>query len=157
MKNALTITALFFLSLFIFSCTPCPDCPNVDNEDDDDLTLTTEDTISLQKFQTWVGNWKTFGKDYMDTSLTTSFTMPLIDVEEFVENRDSTSRDSVVAARFYLGLEVLSPNNYYAHLLLVGVNSKGDSLTTDSLKQYIYDVSKPCPQLCGHESLPDKN
>jgi hypothetical protein len=157
MKNALTITALFFLSLFIFSCTPCPDCPNVDNEDDDDLTLTTEDTISLQKFQTWVGNWKTFGKDYMDTSLTTSFTMPLIDVEEFLENRDSTSRDSVVAARFYLGMEVISPDNYYPHLLLVGVDSKGDSLTNEAYKQYIYDITKPCPQLCGHESLPDKN
>jgi hypothetical protein len=158
MKNTINISLLFFAVLLIFSCGQSPTHHhNHDDDDDDDLTLTTEDTISLQTFQTWVGNWETFGKGYTDTTLTTSFTMPLVDITEFLENRDSTSRDSVVAARFYLGMEVLSPNNYYPHLLLVGVDSEGDSLTNDSLKQYIYDLSKPCPNLCGHESLPDKN
>ena len=155
MKNTINITALFFLSLLIFSCTPPGTHDHDHDDDDDDLTLTTEDTISLQKFQTWVDNWDSLGQSYTATTLTQYFTLPLIDIEEFIENMETTGRDSVVAARFYLGLDISSTPT--PHILLVGVNSLGDSLTNEADKQYIYDISKPCPNLCGLSSLPDKN
>jgi hypothetical protein len=150
MKNLVYFSLLFFAAIIIFSCKPCPDCPEI--QEDNMTTLTTEDTISLAKFQTWVNNWSTYGKDYTDTVLTTYFTLPLIDITEFTENMATSGRDSVVAARFYLGLDRDTIPNM-PHIMLVGVNAQGDSLTNAGDKQYIYDVSRPCPTMCGSNSI----
>lgn len=153
MKNTINLTFLLGIILMVYSCTPCPDCPS---PPEDEMTLTTEDTISLQKFQTWVSNWDSLGQFYTSNTLTQYFTMPLVDITEFTENMETTGRDSVVAARFYLGLD-LTETPPLPHIMLVGVNAQGDSLTNAADKQYIYDVTKPCPTMCGVNSLPDKN
>ena len=153
MKNLIYYTTILCGTLFIFSCSPCPDCPEGPDISEDAITLTTEDTISLQKFQTWVNDWATHGQAYTANTLTTSFTMPLVDITEFTENMGTSGRDSVVAARFYLGMDI---TDTMPHIMLVGVNSLGDSLTNENAGQYIYDVTKPCPKMCGISSLPDK-
>lgn len=155
MKNLIYSLATICVIVFISSCKPCPDCPTNPGinpyAQEEDKTLNTKDTISLQTFQTWVDNWKNYGKKYTDTVLTTSFVMPLIDLSEFLENKGDKGRDSVVAARFYLGLRRDTIPNM-PHLMLVGINAEGDSLTNADDGQYIYDVTLPCPTLC--DSIP---
>ena len=147
MKNSINIAALFLLSLLVFSCTPCPDCPN----QEDNFTLTPDDVITPSTFTTWVTNWNVNGRGYTDTVLTEYFTMPLIDITEFTRYLDT----SVVAARFYMGLEMTATDTM-PHIMLVGVDSDGNPLIDDANNQYIYDVTKPCPTLCNKESLPDQ-
>ena len=136
------------MAFLIYSCTPCPDCPTAQ---DDDLTLTPDDVISASTFTTWVSNWNINGRGYTDTLLTEYFTLPLVDITEFSRYKDS----SVVAARFYLGLEMTATDTM-PHIMLVGVDSSGDPLIDATNEQYIYDVSKPCPKMCNKESLPDQ-
>ncbi len=154
MKNLLYFPILFCAVLFIFSCTPCPDCPDVTMDQYDD-TATLRDTISVATFQTWRNNWLTNGQSYTANTLTKYFTMPVLDLTEFLEF-PGTGRDSVVAARFVLGMEIDATDSI-PHLMLVGVNSAGQSLIDTSKQQYIYDVTKPCPKMCGLNSLPDRN
>lgn len=149
MKNLTYFSAILFAFSLIYSCTPCADCP--DGQDQMN-TLTLTDTISENKYQTWVTNWKTNGQDYTANTLTDYFTMPLVDITEF-QQYPGTGRDSVVAARFVIGMELAAPDSII-HLMLVGVNGLGQSMTDASKQQYVYDVTMPCPTSCGANSLP---
>lgn len=151
MRNIIYFSTLFCLILLL-SCNECPECPP---QVEEELTLTPEDAIPLDTFQTWVNNWDSLGQNYTATTLTKYFTLPMVDITEFKDNAATVGPDSVAAARFYLGLEIVGTTQT-PHIMLVGVNSAGDSLTNAAQNQYIYDVSKPCPSMCGERSLPDK-
>lgn len=153
MKNLSYLSMLLFVVVFIFSCTPCPDCP--DSSAKYDYTAQLKDTISNAKFDLWVSNWKNHGLQYTEGTLTEYFTMPTLDLEEFLAH-PGVGSDTIAAARFVLGLEIKTPDTI-PHLVLVGVNSSGGNMTDPTRGQYIYDVSKPCPTLCGSASLPSKN
>lgn len=158
MKNILSTATLFFLAILIFSCKPCPECPEAGNDTEyqaDDVQATLKDTISESTYNTWKTNWKTDGQAFTANTLTEYFTLPLIDINEFLEF-PGTGRDSVVASRFVLGLEI-DGTDTTAHIMLVGVNAAGESLTNASLQQYVYDVSAPCPNSCGASSLTEIN
>lgn len=47
--------------------------------------------------------------------------------------------------RGYLGIDGNGEN----HLLLVGVDSKGNDMIDEESGQFVYDYTKPCPQQCG--------
>ena len=109
MKNLISFTFLFCAAICIFSCKPCPDCPEPGGGiTPDELTLTTKDTISVQTFTTWRQNWQTYGKSYTQGTLTRYFTMPLIDITEFDDNKSA----AVVASRFHLGMEINGTDSF---------------------------------------------
>ena len=151
MKNLIYFSTLLCAIVLIFSCTPCPDCPEGPDFGADATTLTLQDTISKQTYDTWILNWKTYGQSYTVNTLMEYYTMPLIDITEFTQH-PGTGPNTVVAARFVLGMEIVSTDTI-PHLMLVGVNSAGASLTDASRQQYIYDVTQPCPSSCGANSL----
>ena len=123
------------------------------NGNNDDNNSTPQDTISVDTFDTWVSNWKNDGLSVMTGALTEYFTMAKVDLQQLLDQPGS-GRDSTVAARFVLGLQFTNGDSI-PHLMLVGVNNQGDNLTDAKLGQYIYDVTKPCPSMCGVASLPD--
>ena len=131
--------------MIIHSCTPCPECPECP---EDENTLTVGDTISEATFNTWVADWASNGVGYIDTAGLDYFTMPLVDITEFENNKNS----DVKAARFVLGLDMTKME---PHIMLVGVDDEGKNILDPTRGQYIYDVTKPCPRLCGKSSLPD--
>ena len=151
MKNLFYFSAILCAILVVFSCNSksgsTPDyIPDVIKPDE--ITLTTKDTISVQKFNTWRQNWQTYGKSYISDTLTRYFTMPLIDITEFEDNKSV----DVVASRFHLGMELIGTDKV-PHLMLVGVNSSGADVIDFANDQFIYDVTKPCPSSCGTASL----
>lgn len=105
-------------------------------------SLTEVDTIDLATYNSWIEGWKVKGQGFTDTMLLEYFTMPLIDLEEFVTHSES-------AARFVLGMDT-SAVPIEPHLMLVGVDSLNvpilPSIRTPNAK--IYDVTTPCPKLC---------
>jgi len=151
MKTLIYSLMLLIATVFIFSCAPCPECPD---GPDDEFTPNLKDTISESRYNTWVNNWSQNGKDYIQhqDTLLKYFTMPKIDLTEFLAH-PGTGRDTTAAARFVLGMEI-SGTDTIPHLMLVGANSAGQSMTDASKGQYIYDVTKPCPSSCGLSSLP---
>jgi len=154
MKNLIYLSSLLCMIILIFSCTPCPDCPDTSviapDTIEDKKTLTVADTISPTRFNTWRANWASQGQNYISDTLTRYFTMPLVDITEFKDNKSS----DVVAARFHLGMEDIG-TNMIPHLMLVGVDANGDDVIDIAKGQYIYDVTKPCPNSCGKSSLPN--
>ena len=145
MKNLFYVLGVICTILIIHSCKPCPDCPDCP---EDESTLTTGDTISVTTFNNWRADWETYGQGYTDTLLTKYFTMPLVDITEFEDNRSTR----VVAARFVIGLDM---TDTMPHIMLVGVDDGGNDVIDYANGQYVYDVTKPCPRLCGRNSLPD--
>lgn len=113
------------------------------SEPDSEITVTinTQDTISLYKFNKWKTAWNTSGASYMNSTLTEYFTLPLVDLTELLGEDPAQSR-------FYLGLdESVTPN--VPHLMVVGVDSRGNDMIDYASGQYVYDVSKPCPTDCN--------
>ena len=154
MKNLIYFATLICAVVLLFSCKPCPECPEVataDVKQDNPYTATLRDTISYATYDLWKNNWKTYGQAFTANLLTEYFTMPLLDLNEFL-SFPGTGRNTVVASRFVLGLEINGPDTTQ-HLMLVGVGSDGASLTNAALQQYIYDVTAPCPTSCGVTSL----
>lgn len=100
---------------------------------------TPKDTISKATFDLWVKNWeKGLGKNPV-TKTIKYFNMPIIDYSELLGELPTSSR-------LYLGIdESVVPN--MPHIMLVGVDSLGNNMTSQSGK--IYDISQPCPPACG--------
>ena len=157
MKNFIYFLALFFTIIYASSC----------NETGNDISPPTpppmEDTISDSTYNVWISNWDSLGKSYIanQDSILRYFTMPKIDLSEFL-NSQGNGRDTAAAARFDLGIELkLDPITQKLvptpHLMLLGVDRFGKAMTDAKQMQFIYDVSKPCPNSCGHKGLPDKN
>jgi len=143
MKNLIYLSVLFFTVTILFSC----------QQDYKEVTMHPQDTITKAQYDIWVANWKSHGAGYTNNTLTEYFTMPLIDITEFIQHPGAGS-DTVAAARFVLGLDIkTNPADTIPHLVLVGVNSAGESMTDASRGQFIYDVTAPCPNSCGVTSL----
>ncbi|MDA9773786.1 hypothetical protein N9B82_02420 [Saprospiraceae bacterium] len=140
----------YFLPMLIalgFLLVSCGDeKPNIDPVIDivKDVVNTpnTQDTISKQKFVTWVNNWKADGVQFSTNTLPEFFTMPKVDLTEVL------SDPKVKKTRFYLGLDTSHAVDSL-HLVVVGVDKYGNDLLNYSQGQYAYDVTKLCPILCA--------
>ncbi len=106
------------------------------------MTLAATDTISVAKFNSWVGAWISNGREYTDSVLLRYFTMPLVDLTQVLGETPSSSR-------FYFGLDTTG-SSPVPHLLLVGVDSLGKDMIDPNKNQFIYDVTRPCPAFCGN-------
>lgn len=139
MKTQINLFFLLLGVLFIYSCNPTAPAPSP-------ATLKQADTISIATYNNWQGAWMEKGQAYTDVTLTEYFTMPLIDLTEF-------SATTHTAARFVLGLDttIVPP---VPHLMLVGVDANGASMLPPTYPNAsIYDVTRPCPDLCGPKSI----
>lgn len=150
MKNLIYPLMLILATIVIYSCQPCPDCPEVDQNYTSSPQL--KDTIPVDTFNAWVKNWKDHGQAYIADTLTKYFTLPTIDLDEFLQFPGSGT-DSVAAARFAIGLEI-TPTYRVPHIMLLGVNEDGVPLTDSTRSQYIFDFSTPCPSLCDKKAIP---
>jgi hypothetical protein len=148
MKNNIILSIFIFCAfVMLYSCQPKGNGGKIDGQTmavSDSLT----DTISDSVYYAWKGAWEDNGQEYTDSVLTEYFTMPLIDLTEFNSNGQNH-----VAARFVLGLDTtIIPN--MPHLMLVGVDSAGKSMVPPYAPNgLIYDVTRPCPELCGRASI----
>ena len=135
---------LIALGLLLVSCgdeKPIVD-PVVDVIKDVINTPNTQDTISKQKFVTWVNNWKADGLQFSTTTLPEFFTMPKVDLTEVL------SEPGVKQTRFYLGLDKSHPVDSL-HLVVVGVDKYGNDMLDYNAGEYAYDVTRLCPILCA--------
>ena len=148
MKNAV-LFSLFTLSLLLLitSCSQQP-APAADSK----ITkLAQKDTITPNQYREWKDRWERKGAAYTNNKLTKYFTMPLIDLTEFMSNGNH------VAARYVLGLDstqtTASNIIYTPHLMLVGVDNTGTSMVPPYAAGNVYDVTRPCPDACGINSI----
>lgn len=105
------------------------------------IDQTLSDTLSKAKFDQWTKRWNLKSQAYMDSSKINYFSMPLIDLNEFLGESPS-------AARFYIGLDSTKNNTYIPHIILVGTSANGDPRLNAPF--HIYDVTTVCPPVCGH-------
>lgn len=151
-----TVSGLFslFLVAIILSCSdePSPINPVVKSNNDSANHLSIKDTISNKKFQNWKQNWATNGTSFLPSNGGIEyFDMPLIDLKELlleVEGLGYNKKNMPDNARFYMGLRMDTIPNQ-AHLILVGIDKNGNNLLNNSLGQFAYDLSKPCPKYCN--------
>ena len=135
---------LFFVVLSVlFVLQACNNAPKNTEETlvVEEKTNTTNpidtNTISYATFQQWTALWDSLGTNYSDTALVKYYNFPIIDMAEFLGQ-------SATKAYFYQGLQPLGSGKYMAHIILTGTNAKGDNIGK------YYDVSRPCPPVCGH-------
>lgn len=141
--SSFTFVALCLLSFTIFfSCADAPPgIPAVVKAEP--RVASTIDTISESRYNTWTSNWETHGARFTDTMLIKSFTIPQIDLTEVFGETPRPAQ-----ARFVHGLD-MSSLPFVPHLLVVGVDANGRSMIDYANGQYVYDLSCPCPKLCG--------
>ncbi len=143
MKNTLLFCVLFsFISLLIISCK---ETPQIDVKDKDSVFVD-KNKLTPRQYREWKGRWDRKGVEYTDSVLTEYFTMPLIDLTEFA------TEGNHFAARFVLGLDS-TVTGLTPHIMLVGVDNLGASKVPPYAVGNIYDVTKPCPFLCGENSI----
>jgi len=142
MKNTLSILVAIAASIFLYACQS--DTSSVMKPDPKPTEL---NTISQATYDTLTGAWHDVGAGYTDSVLTKYFTMENIDLQEFAKHQH-------YAARFVLGMDTTG-GKFYTHLLLVGVDSLGNSMIPSNgyAKNNIYDVTRPCPHYCGSSGL----
>jgi len=140
MKKNLIIVGAVTACLLLLSCQS--DTTTAPNPKPVELN-----TISQATYDTLTGAWHDVGAGYTDSVLTKYFTMQNIDLQEFALHEH-------YAARFVLGMDT-SGGQFFAHLLLVGVDSLGKSMIPSNgfPKGNIYDVTRPCPQFCGSSGI----
>ncbi|KAA3622001.1 MAG: hypothetical protein DWQ02_26805 [Bacteroidetes bacterium] len=153
MKRKPITLSIIFIGLFIFACQGPQNDPDSTTPETEEIpegmaeaettaAASVTDTISVDTFNTWKQNWDRNGRGWMDTSSLKAFNFPVVDLEEVLgEQPDST--------RFYIGLESNGSGGYTPKLMMVGVKA-GKDMIDYSKSQYIYDVSSPCPPLCGN-------
>ncbi len=135
-------TSFQFLVLFLFvTFYACNNAPKSSVEEVSAATKSTvsptfQDTISQATFTQWTQLWDSLGSNYSDTSLVKFYKLPIIDMSEFLTLNAKT-------ALFYQGLESLGAGKYEAHLVLTGLDSRGNNIGK------YFDVTQPCPRFCG--------
>jgi hypothetical protein len=100
-----------------------------------------KNTITLEQAQEWVAKWKAEGANYLAKNQLKAFLIPGIDVTQVIS-------EECTDVRSYLGLDV----NNQPHLVIVGVDAKGNDMIDDTKGWYIYDFSHPCPSTCDVNS-----
>jgi len=142
MKNLNAFLLFFVLVAFFIAC----DSKTKKKVVEKPTTLISESTdtldlISKATFKKWVKSWKNNDTGYIDTIGMTYFNVPLIDLEDIL-NEDADS------ARVYLGLETLSPGHYAPHIMFVGIKDGTPDL------DIIADYTRICPPWC--DTLPSR-
>jgi len=69
--------------------------------------------------------------------------IPMEDIDE------ARSETGITNMRGYMGIDDKGVN----HLLLVGVDNKGNDMIDEEAGQFVYDYTKPCPQQCGNGNV----
>ncbi|WP_298511758.1 hypothetical protein [uncultured Kordia sp.] len=70
------------------------------------------------------------------------FFIPMADINE------ARAELGIENMRGYLGID----GTGVCHLLLVGVDAKGNDMIDEAAGQFVYDYTKPCPQQCGNNN-----
>jgi hypothetical protein len=97
------------------------------------------DTITKKQFDAWTKRWAKKSKDYMGKNSLEYFSMPVIDMSEFLG-------ENPIGSRFYIGLDSTS-SGLAPHVILVGTDGQGNPRIDEPY--HIYDVTKACPPDCG--------
>jgi hypothetical protein len=144
MKHFLNFTlTLFSAALILQACdskkSEAAEAPKAEMEVKATTTDALQDTIPNDTFSTWALRWQTNQKTWMQSNSINYFNMPKVDLTELV------AQSGVDSTRFYIGLNAQN----VIHLMAVGVDSRGNNMLDNSQGQFAYDVSKPCPTLCG--------
>ena len=92
-------------------------------------------TITLETAQTWAAKWR------LDSPLK-AFWIPKDDIDQMYQH------DGTVDLRAYLGID----ENGEPKLMIVGVDENGNDLIDEKVEHYIYDFTKPCPNMCDVNS-----
>lgn len=95
--------------------------------------------IPLSTAAIWTKNWRE-RKVIEDIN---GYFIPMNDINEA---KAESGADNM---RGYLAID----ENGVDHLLLVGVDSKGNDMIDELKGQFVYDHTKPCPQQCGNGNV----
>ena len=136
MKSFFSTFSLFIFVLLIACNNPAKTGEESISEPKITVSPNDQDTISQATFTQWTALWDSLGSNYSDTSLVKYYHFPMIDMVEFLGT-------NARKAFFYQGLEPLVSGGYEAHLILTGIDSKGNNIGK------YYDVTRPCPKFCG--------
>lgn len=95
--------------------------------------------IPLSTAVIWTENWR----NREDKQNINGFFIPMNDINE------ARQEFGIENMRGYLGLD----GDGICHLLLVGVDSKGNDMIDEENGQFVYDHTLPCPQQCGDKNV----
>jgi hypothetical protein len=99
-------------------------------------SIVLQDTLSLAQFNDYTKRWARNFRAYMATDSIRYFTMPTIDLKEYVKETHTNTR-------FYIGMDA----NNIPHLLLTGTDGHGGIGSSNG--NHIYDVTTACPRSCN--------
>ena len=91
---------------------------------------------------TWVNNWRD-PKRTVSIDDIKGFFVPHDDVQK------AMAETGAVNIRMYIGLEFKVKNTHEFHLLVVGVDDKGNDIINEEKGLYVYDFTQPCPSMCS--------
>ena len=91
--------------------------------------------IPLSTASEWTKAWR----NRTSVEEINGFFIPMTDIAE------AQTELGVSNMRGYMGIDSTGTH----HLLLVGVDAKGNDMIDESKGQFVYDYTKPCPQQCG--------
>jgi len=95
--------------------------------------------IPLATAAIWTANWR----ERTEIQDINGYFIPMEDIDE------ARSEAGITNMRGYLGINEEGEN----HLLLVGVDSKGNDMIDEANGQFVYDYTLPCPQQCGDKNV----
>lgn len=96
-------------------------------------------TVDLADAIDWVNRWRNSTCAERDPFQLKGFLVPMIDVIQIIQEQGSAN------IRTYMAI---NPNDEYK-MLLVGVDAAGNDMINPSQGWYIYDLTQPCPPVCG--------
>lgn len=135
-KRIFQLSFLLSCTLAIISCGDTSSKMNSDEAITDKIMVSLQDTISLDTFNVWTARWQADAAYYMNNDSLKYFSMPKLDLKEFLKEQQS-------GVRFYLGMDAtVTP-----HIILVGTDGNGNISVGPN--NHIFDVSTPCPTACG--------
>lgn len=96
-------------------------------------------TITLAQAQEWASNWNENKLTYLAENDLKAFAIPGQVIA------DVSAPEDVVDVRTYFGLD--ADNN--PHLMVVGVDDKGNDMIDEANGYFIYNFARPCPNWCN--------
>ena len=98
-----------------------------------------QNAIELDTAVIWVTKWRESDQVLPKNG----FLIPKIDITEIMS-------EDVSAVRTYMAIDPGDSNDTTKfHLLVVGIDSTGNDMLDPDLGQYVYDFTKPCPNVCS--------
>lgn len=96
-------------------------------------------TVELSVALDWVNRWRNSTCAERDPFQLKGFFVPMVDAIQIIQEQGSEN------IRTYLGI---TPQNEYKQIL-VGVDAAGNDMVDPSQGWHIYDLTQPCPPVCG--------